>query len=125
MRKKTFMALTEDDLQAISGIVQSQVEPLRQDMAELKEDVKGTGRYLELRVGRLEETVSGLKENVKLKLENQIVLQLNEIQVCYTSTFNRYQRDADWMENAKIEFEVMQQTVKEHSAKLQKLEKVV
>lgn len=174
------MALTKDDLLAISGIVQAQVDPLRQDMKEMKADMKDVKERiggLELRVDRLEQgmselrqdvsglkqdvsslkqdvsglkqDVSGLKQNVselrqdmkevkdrvgnleqdtriiKLQLENQIVPRLYEIESCYLSTSKRYQEDADWMENAKTDFEVMQQTVKEHSAKFKRLEKVI
>lgn len=160
------MALTKDDLLAISGIVQAQVDPLRQDMKEMKADMKDVKERiggLELRVDRLEQgmselrqdvsglkqDVSGLKQDVrelqqdmkevkdrvgnleqdtriiKLQLENQIVPRLYEIESCYLSTSKRYQEDADWMENAKTDFEVMQQTVKEHSAKFKRLEKVI
>lgn len=55
------MALSNEDLLAISNVVQAQVEPLKQEVRDMR-----------------------------LLLENDVLPRLNTIESCYTSTYRRY-----------------------------------
>lgn len=65
------MALTGEDLQAIKGLLQTELQPVKDDISVLKEDVS----TLKQETGALKEDVSTLREDVtSLKQET---LELN------------------------------------------------
>ena len=47
--------------------------------------------------------------------------QLNTIQSCYTSTYNRYKDSVEGYERLQADNEIMKQIIMEHSEQLQKL----
>ncbi len=72
----------------------------------------------------LKEDVSDLKIRVKkieLTQETQILPQLNTIQACYTSTYERYKVSVDDYETMKQDISVLKNVVEQHSEKLQLL----
>lgn len=79
-------------LLAISNTIKTQIEPIR-------EDIKRT----------------------KLLLENDILPRLQNIEACYTSAYRRYESGADQIETMRIDIDVLQKVVTEHSEKLQKI----
>lgn len=139
------MLLTNEDLLAISQVVDTRLDirlkPMEQDIKELKEDVvvlKEDVVNLKISVSGLEEDVAGLKGNfstleadhqtlkdtvhsIKLFQENILLPRLNTIEACYTDTYHRYQRDCDRMETVFDEVDLLKKVVAEHSEKLQKL----
>lgn len=58
---------------------------------------------------------------VKLYQENVIVPRLNTIEACYTDTYDRYKKDAERMEKAFDDIDILKKVVAEHSEKLQEL----
>ncbi len=60
-------------------------------------------------------------KRVEMTLENNIVPRLQNIEACYTSTYDRYKDYADRMEAAFADIEIMKKVIAEHSAKLQKI----
>ena len=60
-------------------------------------------------------------KKVEMTLENNIVPRLQNIEACYTSTYDRYKNYADRMEAAFADIEIMKKVIAEHSAKLQKI----
>ena len=91
------MALTNEDLLAISQLLDSKLD------ARLKP--------IENRVKRIEIDL----------LENNAIPRLNTIESCYTDTYNRYKDYADKMEAAFADIELLKKVVSEHSEKLQKI----
>ncbi len=86
---------------------------LKEDVQVLKEDVQV-----------LKEDVADLKIRVKkieLTQETQILPQLNTIQECYISTYNRYKTSVDDYEEMKLDISVLKNVVAQHSEKLQVL----
>lgn len=85
--------MTDNELLlAISNIVQSQVEPLRHDITD-----------------------------VKLLLENDVMPRLNTIESCYTSTYRRYAAGVNQIEILQADVDIIKKVVTEHSEKLQKI----
>ena len=86
------MALTNEDLLAISNIVQSQVQPLKKDMQELKDDTQELKQIvvniekrvsnIEKRVSNIEKRVSNIEDGVteiKLTLDNEIRVNIQRV----------------------------------------------
>lgn len=60
-------------------------------------------------------------KRIEVTLENNVVPRLQNIEACYTSTYDRYKDYADRMEAAFDDIEIMKKVIAEHSAKLQKI----
>lgn len=86
------MVLTNEDLLAISQLLDSKVKPL-------KDDVKA----------------------INLTLENDVLPRLQNIESCYTSTHKRYQSGISQIEAMQTDIDVMKKVITEHSKQLQKL----
>lgn len=67
------------------------------------------------------QTMKGELRHVKLYQENVIVPRLDTIESCYTGTYQRYQDQADRMEAAYDDIDLLKKVATEHSEKLQKL----
>lgn len=132
------MTLTNEDLLAISQVVDTRLEkrlkPIEKDIKELKDDVAGLKvdiivlndkvQSLDDKVQSLDDKVQSLEaglHNVRLFQENIILPRLNTIESCYTDTYHRYQRDCDRMETVFDDVDLLKKVVAEHSEKLQKL----
>ena len=146
------MALTKEDLLAISEIMdtklKTELQPLKNDMRVLKSEVhelKGDVEVLKNEVHELKEDMHEVKSDIealksdvqvlqddmqgvkdklhlmKLYQENMITPRLDTIESCYTGTYHRYQNDAEKMENAFDDIDLLKKVVTEHSEKLQKL----
>ncbi|MEZ3491339.1 MAG: hypothetical protein K1W38_03275 [Lachnospiraceae bacterium] len=108
-------------------VLKEDVKGLKEDVEVLKEDVKGLKEDVEVLKGDVEvlkEDVSDLKIRVKkieLTQETQILPQLNTIQACYTSTYERYKVSVDDYETMKQDISVLKNVVEQHSEKLQLL----
>lgn len=59
--------------------------------------------------------------NIELTLENNVIPRLQNIESCYTSTYEKYKNYADKMQAAFDDIEIMKKVIAEHSEKLQKL----
>lgn len=57
--------------------------------------------------------------NIKLFQENIIMPQLNTIQSCYLDTYHRYRDNADKMDAAFEDIDILKKVVAQHSEKLQ------
>ena len=132
------MTLTNEDLLAISQVVDTRLEkrlkPIEKDIKELKDDVADLKvdiivlndkvQSLDDKVQSLDDKVQSLEaglHNVRLFQENIILPRLNTIESCYTDTYHRYQRDCDRMETVFDDVDLLKKVVAEHSEKLQKL----
>ncbi|MCI8429535.1 MAG: hypothetical protein HFI16_04660 [Lachnospiraceae bacterium] len=59
--------------------------------------------------------------SIELTLENEIKPQLQNIQACYTSTFDRYKNQVEGYEAMQSDIDIIKKVVTEHSEKLQKI----
>ena len=107
-------------LLAITEIIDSKLKPLQEDIKNLNEKVSG----LDEKVSGLDEKVSGLDERVRkieLNQENKILPRLQNIEACYTSTYERYARGVDQIEGTVQDIKLMKKVITEHSIKLEKI----
>lgn len=79
--------------------ISEMIEPLREDIKEIKNRVK----------------------NIELTQETKILPRLNTIESCYTSTFDRYKNSVEDYETMKQDISIMKKVITEHSEKLNKL----
>lgn len=79
--------------------ISEMIEPLREDIKEIKSRVK----------------------NIELTQETKILPRLNTIESCYTSTFDRYKDSVEDYEAMKQDISIMKKVITEHSEKLNKL----
>ena len=86
------MALSNEDLLAISQLLDSKLNPITNDV-----------------------------RSINLTLENDVLPRLQNIEACYTSTFNRYKSGVSQIEAMQTDIDVMKSVIREHSEKLQKL----
>ncbi len=85
--------MTDNELLlAISSIVQSQVEPMKNDLRD-----------------------------IKLILENDILPRLQNIESCYTTTYKRYQSGTNQIDTIAQDVDILKKVVREHSEKLDKV----
>lgn len=96
--------MTDNELLlAISGMLdnklQSELQPLRNDLQSVKDEV----------------------HQMKLYQENVIFPRLDTIESCYIDTYNRYKNYGDKMQAAFDDIEIMKKVIAEHSEKLQEL----
>lgn len=85
--------MTDNELLlAISNIVQSQVEPLKNDIRD-----------------------------IKLNLENDMLPRLQNIESSYISTYKRYQSGINQIDSMQTDIDIMKKVITEHSEKLQNI----
>ena len=58
---------------------------------------------------------------IELTQETKILPRLQEIEVCYIGTFNRYRSGVEQIEAMQADIDVMKSVIREHSEKLQKI----
>lgn len=72
----------------------------------------------------LDKKLQPVKDDIKLlKLqhENDILPRLQNIESCYTSTYNRYKNGVSQIDAMQADIDVMKSVIREHSERLQKL----
>lgn len=86
------MSLTNEDLLAISQLLDTKLKPIKTDV-----------------------------KNINLTIENDVLPRLREIEACYTGTSKRYQSGINQIEAIQADIDVMKNVIREHSEKLQKI----
>ena len=128
------MTLTAEDLLAISQMMEemldrkldARLKPIEHELKVLKaevKDLKGEVKGLKAEVDGLKAEVDTLKteiHQIKLFQENIIMPRLNDIEVCYTSTYQRYKDHADRMEQTYEDVALLKKVVASHSEMLQR-----
>lgn len=121
------MTLTAEDLLAISQMMEemldrkldARLKPIEHELKSLKAEVDG----LKAEVDGLKKEVDTLKteiHQIKLFQENIIMPRLNDIEACYTSTYQRYKDHADRMEQTYEDVALLKKVVAGHSEMLQR-----
>ena len=130
------MALTNEDLSAISQLLdvklKAEITPIKNEMQALRSEIHAVKGELQAEIqavkGELQAEIQAVKgelqaeiHQIKLFQENIIMPQLNTIQACYTSTYDRYKDSVEGYEALKADNEVMKKVIMEHSDKLKRL----
>lgn len=114
------MTLTAEDLLAISQMMEEMLDrKLDVRLKPIEHELKG----LKAEVDGLKKEVDTLKteiHQIKLFQENIIMPRLNDIEACYTSTYQRYKDHADRMEQTYEDVALLKKVVASHSEMLQR-----
>ena len=129
--RKEDAKLDHELLNAISGMMQSMTDTVRNDLKsdllqsvrdmvqdELKPDLLLT--MSDMMDHKLQPVNDRLKR-IELTQENDILPRLQNIESCYLSTFKRYQVNAGQIDALQDDVDILKKVVAEHSEKLQKL----
>nr|WP_300797341.1 hypothetical protein [uncultured Acetatifactor sp.] len=116
---KVLKAEVKDLKGEVKGL-KAEVDGLKAKVDGLKGEVKG----LKAEVDGLKAEVDTLKteiHQIKLFQENIIMPRLNDIEACYTSTYQRYKDHADRMEQTYEDVALLKKVVASHSEMLQRV----
>lgn len=67
------------------------------------------------------EPINNRLKNIELTQENEILPRLQNIESCYTSTYDRYKNSVSDYEAMKQDIAILKKVVTEHSNKLQRI----
>ncbi|MCC8029892.1 MAG: hypothetical protein LIO75_08900 [Lachnospiraceae bacterium] len=98
------MALTKEDLAAISTVVQEQIDTAISNLVQ----------------GQIEPLRKEVRKT-SLLLENDVLPRLQNIESCYTTTYRRYVKGIDQIETMQTDIDVLKDVVAEHSKILRKI----
>lgn len=133
-----------DDVASVKkdvGVLKEDVGVLKEEVKELREDVevlKGDVGVLKVEVKELREDVEVLKEDVEvlktdvnvlqkkvtkieLRMEQDALPRLQNIEACYTSTYRRYSDNVERFDQMEKDIELLKSIATEHSKQLQKI----
>ena len=139
--------MTDNELLlAISDMMDKKLEHITKDVQEMKKDInniktrtsnlenetksiqltlenetKSIQLTLKNEIKSIQLTLENEIKNIQLTLENEIKPPLNNIQACYTSTFDRYKNSVEDYEDIKQDISIMKKVIQEHSQKLQNI----
>ncbi|MCX4316683.1 MAG: hypothetical protein OSJ52_08610 [Lachnospiraceae bacterium] len=128
------MTLTQEDLLAISQILDVKLEPLKGDIASLQEDVAS----LKEEVSSLKNDVELLKEDMclvkkdililkeeqhrtNLIIENELRPQIRLLAENYLPAAKRYLEEAEQIKEMRSDIDMLKVVVEQHSQQLQAL----
>lgn len=98
------MALTSEDLLAISQLMDVNLESVLESKLESKlQPIRDDIRFL------------------KLQNENEILPRLQNIEECYLSTYERYKNGIAQLDAMQADFDIMKNVLMKHSQQLQQL----
>lgn len=122
--------MTDNELLlSISNIMDKKLYPLEQRMDSFDEKLDKLEKKLTTKIDTVEQNLNSKIDNVEqnlkhsirlinLTLENNVVPRLNEIESCYISTSERYQRETDKIIALDTDMSVAKSVILEHSNKL-------
>ncbi len=121
------MTLTQEDLLAISQILDVKLEPLKGDIASLKEDVSSLKNDVEL----LKEDMCLVKRDIlilkedqhrtNLIIENELRPQIRLLAENYLPAAKRYLEEAEQIKEMRSDIDMLKVVVEQHSQQLQAL----
>lgn len=88
-----------EEIQQVRTDLQSEIQQVRTDLEQVKSDLK----------------------QVQMTLENGIIPRLQNIEECYTSTYDRYRIEAEKVNALEADVNILKKVVREHSEKLKQI----
>lgn len=86
-------------------------------MSLTNEDLLAISQLLDMKLKPLEDRT----KNIELLLENDVLVRLQNIESCYTSTYRRYANGINQLESMQADIDIMKKVISEHSEKLQRI----
>lgn len=100
--------------------ISNMMEPIRHDIQGVKDEI----REMKADICELKHDMQDVKTrltHVELVLDNDISPRLQNIEACYTSTYERYRESTDEHDQMKQDITLLKKVVSEHSEKLRKI----
>ena len=113
---KNDMKEVKADIQTLQGgmkEVKEDIQILQGDVEEVKEDIQTLQNGMQEMQDRI--------VRIELRQENEIIPRLQNIEYCYTSTYDRYKISVEDHETMKQDISILKNVVAEHSERLQKI----
>ena len=107
-------------LLAISEMMDKKLEPIQKDMSNMQKDITQIQDDIIDIKAQIKETDIRIKQ-IEVTQENKILPRLQNIEACYTSTYERYAKGAEQIENTLNDMNLIKTVVTEHSVKLEKI----
>lgn len=114
------MALTKEDLLAISQVLDSKLTPIHSQLESIDgrlTNVEGRLDHVEdglTHVGERLDSVEGRLTKIELIQENEMLPRLQNIESCYLSTFDRYQEHVSGYKTMESDIELLKKVVAAH-----------
>ncbi len=115
---KNEMQALRSEIQAVKGELQAEIQAVK---TELQAEIQAVEAGLHAEIQAVEAGLHAEIHQIKLFQENIIRPQLNTIQACYTSTYDRYKDSVEGYEALRADNEVMKKVIMEHSDRLKML----
>ena len=137
------MALTNDDLLAISQLLdvklKAEIQPIKNEIQNLKGEIQAVKTEIQAVKAELQAEIQAVRAELqaeiqavradlqtqilqmKLFQENVMMPRLRTIEACYLSTYNRYKDSVEGYDALQADNALMKSIIMEHSDKLQKL----
>ena len=93
--------------------ISNMIEPIKQDIQDLKQDMQSIKHDVQ--------DIKGRVQRIEMTQENDILPRLQNIESCYTSTYERYKVSVEDYESIKQDIALLKKVVTEHSDKLRKI----
>ena len=100
--------------------LEQHMESLEQRMDSLEQRMDSLEQRMDGLEQRMDSTEQRLKR-IELTQENIILPRLQNIEVCYTSTYKRYREGVDQIVSMQADVDVIKTTITNHSEILQRL----
>lgn len=100
--------------------LKAEIQPIKNEMQDVRNEIQGIRNEIQ----GVRNEMQGMKSEIhqiKLFQENVITPRLDTIESCYLDTFRRYRDNADRMDAAFQDIDLLKKVVTEHSGKLQKI----
>ena len=134
--------MTDNELlRAISNMLDTKLKPIDIRMERMEgrmERVEGCMDHMDDRMERIEGRMERMEgqlvqisnwmvqidnrtKKLEVMLEFDIKPRLQNIEACYTSTYDRYKSGVEQIETMQADIDIMKKVLEEHSEKLQKI----
>lgn len=99
------------------------IGPLEEQVGRLERRLEKVEHRLEIVEGKTDQIDSLADRTVRIEflLENDVLPRLQNIESCYTSTYQRYVSEVDRVDALQADMVIVKKVVAEHSEKLQRM----
>ena len=114
----------KDFLCALSDLLEEKLDKILEEKLEEKLDKildKKLDEKLDKKLDEKLEPINTRLKRLEMTVEHDVVPRLQNIEACYITTFERYQKSVDDYEGMKQDIEVLKMVVESHSEKLQQI----
>lgn len=107
--------------QLLDAKLQSTEKRLGEEIRQVRTELQGETRQVKTELqGEMQQIKADLAQ-VQITLENGVIPRLQNIEECYTSTYDRYRIEAEKVNALEADVNILKKVVHEHSEKLKQI----